>query len=60
MFVPEDAIDGKLFAVDVGYSGLSKDHYYRSLGETEEAAQLERSEHACGCQIPLKLPQDVL
>ena len=55
MFVPDDAIDEKLVAVDVGYSGSSKDHYYRSLGATGEASRLSRQERACGCQPCLKL-----
>lgn len=55
MFVPEDAIDEKLVAVDVGYSGSSKDHYYRSMGATEEAASLKRRERACGCQPCFRL-----
>jgi len=42
MFIPDNAIDEKLFPVDVGYSGSSKDHYYyyRSLGPREEAAHV--------------------
>ena len=39
--VPDDIINEKLVAVDVGYSRSSrssKDHYYRSLGATSEAS----------------------
>ncbi len=50
MFIPSDAIDDKVVAVDEGYSGSSKDHYYRSMGATEEASRLMRRERACGCR----------
>ena len=55
LFIPADAIDEKVVAVDEGYSGSSKDHYYRSLGATEEASRFNRRERACGCQPCLKL-----
>ena len=55
MFVPDDAIDEKLVAADVVYSGSSKDHYYHSLGATEEVVRLPPREGACGCQTCLKL-----
>ena len=28
IYIPEDSIDGDMVAVDAGYSGSSKDHYY--------------------------------
>ena len=49
MYIPDHAIDEKFVAVDVGYSGLSNGHSYRSLGATAEAARLSRRERACGC-----------
>ena len=57
MYLPEDAMDERIVAVDAGYKGSSKDHYYRSLGVTEEASRLSRRERACGCQECLKLNQ---
>jgi len=36
--------------VEEGYPGSSKDHYYRSMGATEEASRLMRRERACGCR----------
>ena len=57
MYIPEDAIDESIVAVDAGYSGSSKDHYYCSLGNTEVVSRLERQERACGCQPCLKLKQ---
>ena len=53
--IPDDAIDEKLVAVDVGYSGSSNNHYYRSFGATAGAACLSRRERSCGCQPCLKL-----
>ena len=38
MFLPEDSMDETIVAADGGYSGSNKDHYYRSLGVTLEAA----------------------
>ena len=55
MYLPEDGIDESIVAVHVEYEGSSKDHYYRLLGVTEEAAQLARHNRACGCQLCLKL-----
>ena len=55
VFLPEDGIDHNIVATDSGYSGSSKDHYYRSMGVTEEASRLSRRERACGCQPCLKL-----
>ena len=57
MYIPEDAIDDKIVAVDSGYSGSSRDHYYRSVGATEGASRLMRRERACGCQPCLQLIQ---
>lgn len=56
MYIPADAIDEKLVAVDVGYIGLSNDHYNRYLvTTTKETARLSRRERACGCQPCLGL-----
>ena len=60
MFIPEDAIDDKIVGVKEGYSGSSKDHYYCSIGATEEASRLFRRERACGCQACLKLEDGCL
>ena len=58
MFIPQDAIDDKVVAVEEGYPGSSKDHYYRSMGATEEASRLMRRERACGCRPCLCLHDD--
>ena len=55
MYIPDVAIDKKLVDVDVGYKASSRDHYYRSLGVTEEASRLSRRQRACGCPPCLKL-----
>ena len=55
MYIPADAIDEKLVAVDVGYRGSSNDHYYRSMGATAENASLSKRGRACGCQPCLRL-----
>ncbi len=55
MFMPEDAMNESIVAADAGYSGSSKDHYYRSMGITIQSARLLRKERACGCQPCLKL-----
>ena len=55
MYLPEDGIDAKIVSVEQGYYGSSKDHYYRSIGATEEASRLVCREHACGCWPCLKL-----
>ena len=34
MLIPQDAIDDGVVAVGGGYSGSSKDYYYRSVGAT--------------------------
>ena len=47
MYLPEDAIDGKIVSVEQGYYGSSRDHYYRSIGATKEASRLLRRERAC-------------
>jgi len=38
-----------------GVNGSSKDHYYRSIGVTEEASRLTRRTRACGCRPCLQL-----
>ena len=55
MYLPEDAMDELIVAADSGYSGSSKDHYYRSIGATQEAARLSRRQRACGCQPCFRL-----
>ena len=55
MFLDEDGIDHDIVATDSGYPGSSKDHYYRSMGLTEEASRLMRRERACGCHPCLRL-----
>jgi len=55
MYLPEDAINESVVATNAGYSGLSRDHYYRSRGVTEEASRLMRRQRMCGCQYCLKL-----
>ena len=55
MYIPEDAIDRRIVAVDKGYDGSSNDHYYRSLGVIYDASRLPYQQHACGCQPCLKL-----
>ena len=55
IYIPEEAIDDKIVAVEAGYSGSSMDHYYRSIGATEEASRLLRRERACGCRPCLQL-----
>lgn len=55
MFLPQDAIDDSVVAVDEGYSGSSKDYYYRSVGATIEASRLMRRERICGCRPCLRL-----
>jgi hypothetical protein len=57
MFLEEDAMDEAVVATDNGYSGSSKDHYYRSLGATLEASRLSRRERACGCGQCLMMKQ---
>ncbi len=58
MFIPADAIDDKVVAAEEGYSGSSQDHYYLSVGATEEASRLMRQERACGCRPCLVLHDD--
>ena len=55
MYIPEDAIDEKIVSVEEGYKGSSKDHYYRSLGNSEETSRLFKRRRACVCQPCLKL-----
>ena len=55
MYIPEDAIDKSVVAVDNVYHGPSNDCYYQSLGVTEDASRLSCRERACGCQPCLKL-----
>jgi hypothetical protein len=49
MFLPEDAMNDVIVAAASGYSGSSKDHYYRSMGATIQAARLLRRMRSCGC-----------
>ena len=58
MYLPEDGIDETVVAVEKGYSGSSKDHYYLSLGKTAEASGLHIRERACGCPPCLKMMPD--
>ena len=58
MYLPEDGINNKIVMVDEGYHGSSKDHYYRSIGVTEDASRLYRRTRACGCRPCLKLEDD--
>lgn len=58
MYLPMDGIDEKIVSVEEGYSGSSKDHYYRSIGATDEASRLIRRERACGCRPSLRLVMD--
>ena len=58
MYIPEDAMDENIIDVEAGYSGSSRDHYYRSIGATMEASSLLCHERACGCQPCLKLQRD--
>ena len=51
MFPPEDGIDHNIVAIDSGYSGSSKDHYFWSMGVTEEASRLSRRERACDASL---------
>ena len=55
MYLPEDSIDETIISVEFEYSGSSKDHYYQSIGATEEASCLLCRECACGCRPCLKL-----
>ena len=55
MYLPEDGIDETIVSVEEGYKGSSKDHYYQSIGATEEASHLMCRERVCGCRHCLKL-----
>ena len=61
MYLAEDGMDEKVVATAEGYSGSSQDHYYLSMGASEQASRLFRRKRACGCQSCLKLmPEDCL
>ena len=57
-FLKEDSMDEAIMAADGGYKGSSKDHYYRSVGVTLEAARLLRRKRACGCKPCLQMKQN--
>ena len=48
-------IDDTIVAVNAGYSGSSKDHYYPFMGAPEEVSRVSHRECTCGCKPCLKL-----
>ena len=55
MFLAEDGMDENIVSAAEGYSGSSQDHYYFSMGASEQASRLFRHKRARGCQSCLKL-----
>ena len=55
MYMVEEAMAYDVVAVDAGYAGSSKDHYYLSRGATEVASRMGHRNRKCGCQPCLDL-----